>query len=145
MLAGVAGGSIGAEGRMCVCWGTQMLQANLLGRGGGKLVVTVCANIRGRGQAWERVCVAVPSVCCKVCVRVAGGPESHRAGWGLHQDKEPHLHSSAAVNCKPARRWGQRCVCARPGGAVKWDSQRTYAGEQQQHGTQEAEGREVEV
>lgn len=69
--------------------------------GGGKLAVTVYANICGRGQAWERLCVAVPSVCCEACARVAGAPESQERGG---QEKEPQLHSSAAVSCKPARR-----------------------------------------
>lgn len=69
--------SIGAEGRMCVRRGTQMLQGNLLGRGGGKLTVTVYANICGRGQAWERLCVAVPSVCYKACVGMWPRVQNH--------------------------------------------------------------------
>lgn len=82
MLAGVAAGRLGAEGRMCVRWGARTLQENLLGRGGGSLAVTVHANKCGRGQAWERLCVAVPSVCHKVCVQVARGPESQQQGKG---------------------------------------------------------------
>lgn len=59
-----------------------MLQENLLGRGGGSLAVTVHANKCGRGQDWEHLCVVVPSVCHKVCVQVARGPESQQQGKG---------------------------------------------------------------
>lgn len=94
MRAGMVGGSIRAEGRMCLCCGTQMLQANLLGRGGGKLAVTVYANICGRGQAWERLCVAVPSVCYKVCVYVAEDPESQEQGGACMRIRN---HTSTAL------------------------------------------------
>lgn len=71
-----------------------MLQANLLGRGGGKLAVTVYANICGRGQAWERLCVAVPSVCYKVCVYVAEDPESQEQGGACMRIRN---HTSTAL------------------------------------------------
>lgn len=121
VLAGVAGGSAGRRGGcVCVRWGTRMLRANLLGRGGGKLAVTVYANICGRGQAWERLCVAVPLCHTVRCGRVAGAPE-----W---QEQEcsgacirVRSHSCTALQLCTAHRpaAGGKAVSVRPGGAVK--------------------------
>lgn len=91
-----------------VCWGTQTLRANWFGSGGEKLAVTGCANTSGRGQAWELVCVAVPSVCYKLCVHGPRGPESQQQG-GVRS----RVRNSAAGSGTPARRWGQRCVFVR--------------------------------
>lgn len=43
---------------------------------------SVCKHTWQRPSLGVRVC-GCAFLCCKVCVRVAGGPESHTAGWGF--------------------------------------------------------------